>query len=344
MKKRKLAICIHDKEYQNRFLKCWMNHFKDSYEVHIFTNIEDDMRLEEQEYEVLLVDENTVETIEAIKEYTGLIVCLVENENVMQERNPKENMYRLEKYQEVYKIEQWIRDKMQELRLLTVPYGRFSKKQWIGVYSLDCELMQLPFAAMTAMEYGEKTKVLVVNLQAMSGMMLETDDGNGELNGSSMEDLLTAVVTNSYTRARILGGIGHEQNWDYIYPAKNSECLAEASKDTYETMIQILSQELEYTTIILNFGTVFSGIFDLMELCDDFYLLTAKKDSTTWREKAFREEMRMHGKEEFLQKIKRVEIPHVFFANQTWYPLAHQWRWNPIGDNLRKCMWMEKNG
>lgn len=340
MKKIKLAICMQDKEYQNRFTKCWMNHFKDSYEVHMFTDMEDVTQLKENKFEVFLVDEN----IDISNEYADLIVCLMEKEAVIEEKASYENIFRIEKYQEVYKIEQWIKNKMKELRMSNSDSGYSKKCKWIGVYSLDCEASQLPFAAMTAMEYGEKAKVLVMNLQAISGMMIEEDEFVEGASCLTMEDLLVAVVTNSYTRARILGGIGHEQNWDYIYPVKNSECLIETDKEIYEKMIQILSRELEYEIIILNFGTIFSGIFDLMELCDDFYFLVTKMDSLTWREKAFREEVRRHGKLEFQQKIKRIEIPYYLMANHTWHHLAQQWRWNQIGDNLRKHMWVEKNG
>ena len=41
MEKSKIAICIGDKKYQDRFVKCIMNHYANRYELHIFTDLEE---------------------------------------------------------------------------------------------------------------------------------------------------------------------------------------------------------------------------------------------------------------------------------------------------------------
>ena len=80
-----------------------------------------------------------------------------------------------------------------------------------------------------------------------------------------------------------MGAIGHENTWDYVYSVKNTECLAEVTDDTYKEMLKLLTQELGYEMIIINFGAVFLGVHSLMNLCERIYFLTHKPEAANCR-------------------------------------------------------------
>lgn len=342
MKKIKLGICIGDEEYQKRFVKCWINHYKSQYELYVFKNLEEILVSEERKYEVILVEDVSVEQIEQLVKSYETIICLMEGEGSYEVSRKNANIRYLEKFQEVYKIESQVKQCAHTCeKSLGDLKSENSKNQIVGIYSLDCESYQIPFAAMAAMEFGEKANTLVISLQAFSGLLVNEEINLENSENLGLEDLMAVATIGGYTEARLWGGIGHEQNWDYVYPAKNSECLAEVNREIYEGIINILIKELGYQVIILNFGTVFPGMFELMDRCDEFYFLVPKGNGTTWREMEFKKETIRRGKEDFFHRITRIEIPAFFGSNIEWKKLSHQWRWGNVGDRLRKHMWME---
>lgn len=335
MQRAKIEVCMKDREYQARFVKCWMNHYQEYYELHIFTELNEMRYVEVETEKIILIEGYSEKEIEDVVKENNMILILGEDCVNTEE---KEHLLYTEKYQEVYKIEQKIRDILRRENIGNrISRNLKEKYRLVGIFSLDCEKYQLPFAALTALEHGEKEHTILVNLQAFSEV-----DSVEEANGISplgMEDVLTIAETERYNDSRILGAIGHEQNWDYLFPVKNTECLAEANGERYQNVLHILANNLGYKVLILNFGVIFEGFFELMEQCEEFYLLTDKREEISWREQMFHDELRRRGKETFLQQITKVEMPkHFCGMSMNWRSLVQQWRWSMVGDCLREAM------
>lgn len=339
MAKTKLAICFGDKEYQRRFVKCFMHHFESQYEVHVFGAFSELKQDEEKNLQVLLLDGVKESELCELKEFPNVILCLVEEENLDEEVSKGDVVY-VSKYQEVYKIEQLIKGNWlkQSCSIQDRCVAR-KRTKLVGVFSLNCEEYQIPFGGMLAAEYGESAKTILLNIQPMSG--LGVDDKEEYAEPLSLEDLLAAVAADNYTRNLLLGGIAHEQNWDYVYPAKNSECLTEADVFIYEKLLEVLSQELEYECVILNFGAIFSGVFAFMGRCEALYYLVPDRERNNWREKEFKAELERQDKDELLVNAVKIKVPEMLHTYGDWRMVSQTLRWSSIGDQVRRYRQME---
>lgn len=331
MGKAKLAICMEDADYQERFVKCLMNHYKEKYEIHSFSNMLDLKTGENPEFELFILEGCTFEADakKLAKEEKNILYLREEWKKCENDAN----LIYLEMFQEVYKIMEAAESLIGGKGIET---GNTAKR--IGVYSLECPALQLPYCGMLASIYGETKSVLLLNLLPNAGM-LETEE---EVSG--LEDVIASVSTGNTTRGRVLSGIGHMQKWDYIYPVKNTEHLAEIEGKSYEEVLEWLGREQGYEIIIINFGASFSGIFDLMDTCQEFHLLERKGTVETWREDDFKKELKRREKNEFLNRIAKVQLPFVSSTDETWKGLSEKWEWGPLGDHVRKQVRMEKTG
>lgn len=336
MKKTKLAICMADLEYQNRFVSCFMNHYNHQYELHVFTAPMQMQESEQREYAVIIIGEYTTDELAVFVEKGEIILRL--EENFGKEDETDEKVLCTEKYQEVYKIAELIERLVAEKTSKKGNRLRSKGYELIGIYSLTQEMYQAPFAALVGKIYGEQQKVLVLDLQSYSGLT-ETECEAGSM---GLEDLLSVAQTGNYSKSRVLECIRHESNWDYICSVQNQQCLAEGTKELYEAMIEMLVQELEYEVVIINFGSMFMGQLDMMEMCQYIYLLNAKSLEKSWRDKVFERELSRLGKEDLLQAIRRMEIVQNAGREISWRTLVEKWAWGQLGEMLRQERKKEK--
>lgn len=327
MNKTKIAICMQDMEYQSRFVNCFMNHYNHQYELHVFTSTEQLFEAKSKEYTVIITEEYSTEDVAKFVERGEKLLFLIEDPEKISQIHVEEMTY-TSKYQEVYKIAE-VLERILVDRIDGCHRGGFkSDFKCIGVYSLTQEQYQAPFAALLAKISGEQDKVLVIDLQPYSGLHL-TEEGMASM---GLEDLLSVVMTGNYSKPRILECIHHEMEWDYVCAVQNIECLAEGTKESYDSLISILVKELNYQTIIINFGTVFIGQTELMEKCQTLYLLCEKVSG--WREDEFYCTLFRQEKNQLLQKIKKISIPSS--KETAWQTLVDKWNWSSLGTQLRQ--------
>lgn len=333
MNKTKLAICMKDLEYQTRFVNCFMNHYKNLYELHVFSQLEQLKAATPLEYAVIITGEYTTEEMTNFVERGEIILYLSE----WCAEGPDEildNYIRMEKYQEVYKIAEMI-ERLTADRMPKQCESAGNGYEMIGVYSLSQEAFQIPFAALLGKIYGEQEKVLLLDLQNYSGLREDDEQSMG------LEDLLSVVMTGNYSRSRLLECIRHEADWDYVYPVQNNQCLAEGNRETYEDLIKLLVKELGYKKIIINFGAIFLGQLDMMEQCRQVYLLGKQETGASWREEAFSRELAHMERTALLQKIKRIEIPVYSVRETSWRVLMEKWNWGTLAEGLRSSITKE---
>ena len=323
---------MKDRIYQQRFVKCLMNHYQEMFEIYIY----EDFELLVEETDLAILAEGLEETeLELLAKQNKWIYFLREDAN---EVGSSENIIRINKYQEVYRIMEHIEASLENGgACVKEENGRKVDCEIIGVMSFSNEILQLPFSAMAAMICGEKEKTLLIDLQAFSGLIDNSSIENEDTLG--MEDLMSIATTGIYTKSRLMSAIGHEQKWDYVRPVTNTECLVEANADIYRQMISLLAKELNYKKIILNFGTAFSGMFDLLGRCDKIFCLTSKAEMSSWRECAFLGEIGRRGKSDIWKKVSKIEV----LSTQTrdWPEIAQKWIWTEIGDTIRERLWVE---
>ncbi len=336
MEKVKLAVCMSDSEYRERLLRCMMNHYRNQYEFYVYTRLQEIQKSDTENDHVLLLGDVAREEISDFINRGEKILFLQEDcKNALDVTMPTNLVY-TEKYQEVYKIV----DEIEKLAGITEQKTHRKNQRElsysvIGVYSLSQPQFQLPFAGTVASIVSEQKPSIVIDQQPFSGLgVLETSPWG-------MEDLMAVATTGVYTRGRLLEGIVHQENWDYLLPVKNSACLAEGSSEIYENMMDILAKELGYKIFVINFGSVYDDVLKQMEYCDRFFYLTSKNEPERWRDQAFFQELKESGHDNFLHKITRIEISGEMVREQNWNKLMQQWRWNEIGSGLRAMVWKD---
>lgn len=331
MKRVRLGLYVGDREYGDRLTSCLMNHYREQLELHIFT-----------EPESIWEGHMGVDAF-LLSDYEGPIGRKGEGVPVVYLYDQEENVdiqqeggvYLVEKYQEVNKIvDEILKQIGEEIKNVRKNGGLQGRFQVLAVYSLAENEYQLPFAVTLASILSERERVLLVDLQENSGLsqLMDCDSGAG------LEELLVMAAGGTYSKSRIVSCIGHLDRADVVYPVRNTECLCEAQNATYQKLLQLLAQEMDYSTLILNMGSRFVGFFELLGSCQEVYLMKSRGGLGQWREKEFFAELDKHGDMELGQRLKEIQIPIATTPMITCERLIEQWKWNEFGDSIRRMM------
>ena len=202
------------------------------------------------------------------------------------------------------------------------------------MYSLSESEFQLPFAVTLGSILNEKERVLVLDLQENSGLTQLT---NGQ-ETSGLEDLMIMAETGKYSYSRVASCIGHMNGIDYIYPMINSESLCELNASTCINLIQLLCNELDYDVILINLGTRFMGFYEVLNKCQDIYLMQKKGGLYQWREMEFMSELSSRGYKKIIDRIIKIDIPVMTNPITSCERLIEHWRWNEFGDLIRNVI------
>lgn len=313
----KLAICLEDGIYQERFVKCLMKHYTERYELHVFKTLPE------------LLEEGVSQFGGFILENCDLLELGWEEERIQKALLLKEE----NKYQEVYRIMETLENLLSD-QGIHLSVERRIKPQMIGVCSLTLPALQLPFTMTLNEILGERRKTIFLDLQEFSGFFQD-----GEL---GLEDVMTMAATGNFVRGRVMSAIGHMQMWDYIFPLKNSRCLLEGSREMFQSLVEYLVSELGYEAIVINLGQIAMNLEGVSSICDQLFELYPKGNIGNRREQRLFEELERKGEQNVLHRIQRIEIPAVSSADEDWRKLSEQWKWGSIGNMLRKIVWEEQ--
>ncbi|MCD7709403.1 MAG: hypothetical protein LUI02_05965 [Clostridiales bacterium] len=326
MNRIRLGVCIADHEYCDRITLCLAKHYREQLELHMFS--EPEMLWESAEgLDAILMGDCGVKKI---RTDIGKAVFYLCDEEPAQE--PEGDVFFVEKYQEVNKIvDEIMRHVGEEIESVQQGTGLTRKSRALAVYSLSENEYQLPLAVTLASILSENEHVLLLDLQENSGISQIA----GTEGSAGLEELLVMAESGRYSSGRMLSCIGHVDGTDYVYPADNTECLCETSASTYQSLIQVLSREMGYQTIILNLGSRFMGFFDALDACQEVYLVRGHGGLAQWRQREFMSEAERHGGEELVGKIREIDVPIVGSPSATCERLVEQWKWNELGDSIR---------
>lgn len=330
MKKFRLGLYLEDREYGDRFTGCLMNHYRDRLELHIFTE-ENTMKMTCSGLDGLVLSEWKPSYEDIVRQLP--VVVLYDSEEV--EEIQEGEVIFVDKYQDVNKIvDEILRHIGEEIRDVQIN-GRIGHKlQTFAVYSLAENEYQMPFAVTLASILSEREKVLLLDLQENSGLSQLL----GEKLEAGLEELLVMAESGKYSRSRISRCVEHFDNIDVICPVCNTECLCEAQAETYRNLQQMLVREMGYTTIVMNMGSRFVGFFEMIAGCESIYLMKSRGGLGQWREKEFRMELEKQTNVDVQEHIRGIELPRAAVPMISCERLVEQWKWNELGDSLRRMM------
>lgn len=337
MGKIRLAVCIGDHEYENRFVSCLMKYYQNRLELHVFADW--GQRLERGgDYDICILAD--CEEVLARENPAGseTVLYLCETEEMGKEvyvQAKEEGVYLVEKYQEVNKIVEEILSHVSDEVRMVQKTGKIPVKTRImAVYSLSENEFQLPFSVTLGSVLGEQERALLIDLQENSGLTQVM----AEESALGLEEVLVMAENGSYSKNRISSCIGHQYGMDFIYPAENTECLCEAQGKTYMQMLAMLSAEREYDVLILNLGSRFPGFMEVLNHCTEIYLIQKDGGLGQWREYEFMEELTRRGRPDIGDRVIRVGLPSINYPVASFERLVEQWKWNELGDLIRRLV------
>ena len=329
MQKIRVGICIEDEEYSNRFTSYLMNHHQNKLELHVYTGCDQLLAVDTSQLDVLVISD---ELTDEITKRRCPVIFLAEGEECLKEIEGYEGVYVVEMYQEVNKIvDEILLHVGDEIRQVKQNGVITRKTKVYSVYSLSENEFQLPFAVTLASIISEKKRVLLVDLQENSGLkqLIKEEYVQG------LEELLIMSENGRYSSNRVNACIGHLDKLDYVYPIDNTESLCEMNAETYLNLVKMITQEMDYEIILLNLGARFVGFYELLNYCEDVYLMQKKGGLCQWREFEFIEEINKRGYKSLLEKMTKVELPILSGSTTSCERLIEQWKWNEFGDMIR---------
>lgn len=333
MKKVRLGLYFGNREYGNRFTGCLMNHFREQFELHIYTDAK------------LLLEAGDSFDAVLFSRYDGPFKTKGKSVPVIYLYDAEEDaelileggVCLVDKYQEVNKIvDEILKQIGKEIKNVKENGCLHKNAQILAVYSLAENEYQLPFAVTVASILSEKERVLLLDLQENSGLSQLMDCENTDRAG--MEELLLMAESGTYSRGRMVSCIGHLEQTDVVYPVTNTECLCEVQNETYQKLFHMLAQEMDYSTLILNMGSRFVGFFELLGGCQEIYLMKSRDGLGQWREKEFAAELARHRGGNWEETLREIRIPQVTSPMVSCERLVEQWKWNEFGDSIRRMI------
>lgn len=337
MQKIRIALLIGDAGYRNRLSSHILLHEKHRFELHLFSDAAQ-LSADKRIYDVVLCADCIQEAL-FLKETRQEPFLYLADLDEKEERLPEyeEKLRFIEKYQNVNAIVDEILSEVGS-EVCQVKEGKklLRKSRVIGVYALSENEYQLPFLVTLASVLGEQNRVLILDLQENSGF-LHLPQACREPESGGMEELLAMAESKQYTRSRIFSCIGHLDDADFVYPAQNSECLCEATSTMYLRLLQIIAEEFDYSMILLNMGSRFQGFFEVLNQCQNIYMMSKNRGLCQWREYEFAEEAKKRGYEQIMERITKVEIP-ISTIPMNCERIVEQWKWNELGDMIRRML------
>lgn len=212
-----------------------------------------------------------------------------------------------------------------------LPDGPDGGREVIGVYSPGHSIWQTPFALTFAQGLAQKEKVLYVNLKECAGFR----GWFHEEYGKDLLDVMYLCLNSEVNIAHCINSALYTmEGVDYIPPAEDGGCLGEISAEDYLRFVGLLVKGSGYHTILLDFGMMVPGFFQMLGICSRTYVVTEpgelqKAPLQQFRQMAARQEARLE------EKLVYLSLPAVA-GNCLGEGKMQQWLWGAMGDFSRR--------
>ncbi len=207
------------------------------------------------------------------------------------------------------------------------------EREVIGIYSPCHSIWQTPFALTFAQELAQEEKVLYINLQECAGF-------SGWFGVDYEKDLLDVM----YLCLNDGGKIAHcvssalytMEGIDYIPPAKDGGCLGEISAEDYLKFIKLLAEHSGYRIILLDFGMMIPGFFQLLEVCSKVYIVAESGELYNAPLQQFQQMAERQENNNLQQRLIYLSLPSAETGHCPGEGKLKQWLWGAIGDFSRR--------
>lgn len=204
----------------------------------------------------------------------------------------------------------------------------------IGVYSPVCHESQMVFSMTMAQILAESQKVLYLNLMEHSGFYRLTNTKASE----DIGDLLYGMMQEGHDFAAELHRVRQTyRDFDYIPPVVNPEHLSEISKTLFEKLLLELRNRSGYDAILIDFGMVFLGFAEMIQVFGSFYCLGREGVVNHYRLEEFIQYLEKEG-EHTKTNMNRLILPERMSFLEDGNPLDNG-LYGSMGDYIRSILY-----
>lgn len=240
----------------------------------------------------------------------------------------------IEKYQSASGILRDIFYYYQESRERESP-GTTGRGEMTGIYSPGHSIWQTPFALTLACLLGREEQVLYVNLKECAGF----GGWLGEKYERDLMDVIYLCLTNEEnTFDCIRSAVYTVEGVDYIPPMEDGACLSEISKLDYLRFLKLLEEKGGYDRVILDFGMMVPGFFEILNECSNVYIPVKPDEQQEYALRHFQEMLKRQNRGDLEGKISYLTLPHMTAGLCRREEKIQHWIWGELGDYTRKLM------
>lgn len=209
------------------------------------------------------------------------------------------------------------------------------EREVIGIYSPCHSIWQTPFALTFAQGLAQEEKVLYVNLQECAGF----GGWFGEEYEKDLLDVMYLCLNDGGNIAHCVGSALYTmEGVDYIPPAKDGGCLGEISAEDYLKFVKLLAEHSGYRVILLDFGMMVPGFFQLLEVCSKVYIVTEAEELCKASLQQFRQMAERQENINLQQRLVYLSLPSAETGHCPGEGKLKQWLWGAIGDFSRRLV------
>lgn len=289
MKRIKVAVCDLDDIYRERLAAYFLRRKGENIQTYTFSGVRTFLSvLQEEEMDIALLG-GGFEDVFSRKDWKkrlSLVIHMTENREA--EDTDDNTIY---KYQSAEEILRRIYQRYQKLGQAD-SYLSVGKKEILAIYSPSQSMLRTPFALTLAQTLSEEKRVLYVNLGEWSGF----EPWMQEQYQRDLADLIYLLTDYGKEVRGMLESVTYSLNRiDYIPPARDAQLLTQIGPKDYRKLLHLLVNKTDYEVILLDFGIMVPGFFELLEQCTRICGVTmtsplAKKQWNQFEESIMRQE------------------------------------------------------
>lgn len=277
----------------------------------------------EQEIEILLVGEDSVQEVREVRAGLKMVLCGGE---FVKEREEK-SIY---KYQSGDCI-------MREVMACycAEPVDRelayFGRKALIlGVYSPVGRCGKTSFALTLGQVLSGSFPTLFLSLEEFSGL----SGLLGEELPQNLSDVLYLYEQGELNGLKLRSMVGTRGGMDYLAPVKWGEDLSQTPAEDLAMMIGQIAGESGYERLVVDLGRACGGAAPLLDLCDVIYMPVREDPISVAKAAEFEDYLEFAQAQRVREKIKRLHLPP-FAGGRGSREYFDQLLWGELGDYVR---------
>lgn len=326
----KMIAAIGDEEelYCNQLLTYLQGHQRKYLEVRVYSEKSSLVQaLGEENIKIVLMTGDFF--CREVLEHPGVIFVLLCEDEIPEEYSAYPHIY---KYQQIEQI-------LRELEKMTGEeldeQGQFHARTGAKItafFSPGQDAMQMYTALGYAKIMAETEKVLYINLMGCAGF----EELFSEEYKENLGDFLFYLRQNEKNLKLRLEGMTYQfEKVHYIPPVFFGEILAEATKEDYRKFFRWLAKETDYEQVVIDFGAMVQGFFQLLQECDRIYCLSREDVLTKSRVKQFMQCVAAYKDENFMGKIQLLPLMHQNMSVAGKQDFLQDLEWGEFGTYLR---------